>query len=438
MDKVASGIGTTQVVTAIPLQTPNRREVTRTFRLDMLAAALYSAFSVATVSFPAVLIRKEGAADWIVSLVIAAPSIGQFSTLFWSRFTQRSPKMRVMTWGGGAARLSLLLLVFAFHPFIFAMIMVLCNILEFSKAPAYASIMQQVYPAEHRGELMGKVRVAASIATIIASTVIGLALEAHSYRLVFPIAGLFGLASIIVFSRVRYRDVPSTRPPTPLRTLVMIPRTDKRYGSFLWSVFLMGFFNLLGAAVFPLVMVDDLHISNGFVGIINATQSLAAVIFYFICGSYSDRHHPIKLIYLTFLVGTVAIFIYMVAGTGWLLIPTAILAGIGIASGDLGSINSAIRFPQDPRDIPHYMALYSTLVGVRGIIAPFLAILLLTFVGDRGVLLIAFVGVSLSCLNFYRVQKAILADPYFADPLGVQSVIAPTKRRLLAVLTRRS
>ena len=71
MDKIVSDVSSTQlerVERATPLQPPNRREVTRTFRLDMLAAALYSAFSVATVSFPAVLIRKEGAADWIVSL----------------------------------------------------------------------------------------------------------------------------------------------------------------------------------------------------------------------------------------------------------------------------------------------------------------------------------------------------------------------------------
>jgi MFS family permease len=396
----------------------NYSEVRRTFRLDMLAAALYSAFGVAIVSFPAVLVRKEGADSWIVSLVIAAPSIGLFSTILWSRFTQRAPKMKVVLWGGGAARLSLLLLLLAFNPLIFALVMVVCYILENSKAPAYAMIMQQVYPANKRGDLMGKVRVVASIATVVTAALIGMALDATSYRVVFPVIGLLGFASILVFVNIHYYDEPSSRPTVTLRKLVLLPRTDRRYGSFLLAVFFMGFFNLLGAAIFPLVMVDDLHIDNSFVGIINAAQSFIAIIFYFIWGKYSDRHHPITLLYITFVIGAVIIFIYMVAWTAWPLLIVAILTGISAAGADLATINTSIRFPKEAHDIPHYMALYSTLIGVRGVIAPFLASLLLNFMTDRTVLLLAFIGISLSCVNFYRVQKILLADPYFADPIA--------------------
>lgn len=430
----------TNIVVSSPAYRPNRREVQRTFRLDMIGACLYSAFGILIVSFPAVLARRQGAADWIVSLVIAAPSIGQLSTILWSRYTQKSRKMRVMFWGGGAARLSLLLMLFAFHPIIFALVMIVCNTLEMSKSPAYASIMQQVYPAERRGELMGKVRVISSVATMIAAVVLGAVLEQFSYQIVFPIVGLIGFASIVVFSRVRYRDEPLNRPPTSLRRLIMIPRTDKRYGSFLHAVFWMGFFNLLGSAVFPMVMVDDLHVSNGFVGIINGLQSLVAILFYFIWGRFSDRHHPMVLLYITFLISLSVIAIYTVAWTGWLLLIIAILTGISAAGSDLATINNAIRFPKDAKDIPHYMALYSSLIGVRGVITPFMAAGMLGFMSDRAVLVIAFVGMSGACLNFYRVQKKLMADPDFADPLAVLPTISstPAKKRLLRVILHRS
>lgn len=417
---------------------PTRREVNRTFRLDMIAASLYSAFGVAAFTFPAVLARKDGAADWIVSLVIAAPSVGQLSAIFWSRYTQRAPKMKVTMWGGGAARLSLLLMLFAFQPLAFAMIMVVCHTLELSKAPAYAGIMQQVYPAQRRGELMGKVRVVASVATMVSAAVLGITLENYSYRVVFPVVGLLGFASILVFGRIRFHDVPTTRPPTSLRKLMLIPRSDKRYGSFLMAVFLMGFFNLLGAAVFPIVMVDDLHISNGFVGIMSTVQSFIAIISYFVWGKYSDRHHPMVVLYITFIIGAIIMFIYMVAWAGWLLIIVAVLTGISTAGSDLAVINNAIRFPKDPQDVPHYMALYSSLIGVRGVVTPFLAALMLAFVSERMVLLIAFVGMGLACLNFYRVQKQLLADPDFADPLEPSQSMLPNKPRFLTLLTRRS
>lgn len=426
-------------VTPTPSYRPSRQEVKRTFRLDMVAACLYSAFGVLIVSFPAVLARRQGAADWIVSLVIAAPSIGLLSTILWSRYTQNAKKMQVMFWGGMAARLSLLLMLFAFHPIIFALVMIVCNILEVSKSPAYASIMQQVYPAERRGELMGKVRVVSSVATTIAAVILGAALEQFSYQIVFPIVGLLGFASIVVFCRVRYHDEPITRPPTSLRRLIMIPNTDKRYGSFLFAVFWMGFFNLLGSALFPIVMVDDLHVSNGFVGIMNGLQSLLAIAFYFIWGRYSDRHHPMVLLYITFLISLVVLAIYTMAWTSWLLLIVAVLAGISAAGSDLATINNAIRFPKDPQDIPHYMALYNSLIGVRGVVTPFLATGMLSFMSDRLVLLIALIGMGLACLNFYRVQKKLLADPEFADPLAVlPSVNDIPKRHLFHINLKRS
>jgi MFS family permease len=363
---------------------------------------------VAIISFPAILARKEGGSDFIISLVISAPAIGQLSTILWAHYTQQFPKMKVMVFLGSAARLSLALVFFAFQPWLFAVIMMICLTLELSISPAYAGIMQGVYPDSQRGIYMGMVRVISSIATVICAFLLGVILENSSFREVYPFVALLGFGSILVFSRIHYKEVKSTRPPITLKAIIMLPGRDKKYGLFLRTVFIMGFFNLLAAAVYPLIMVDDLHVSNSFVGIMNALQSLVAILSYYFWGRFIDRHHPALILYITFILGALVIFIYMVAWNYLLLLPVALLTGIITAGADLANINNAIRFAEDKQDVPQYIALYSSLVGVRGVIAPFLATFLLFFMNARMVLLIAFIGITLGCINFYRVRKKLL------------------------------
>lgn len=400
----------------------NKSEVKRTFRLDVSATLMYSVYSVAIGSFPAILVRKEGAATWIVSLIIAAPSIGSFSAIFWSRITEKMPRMKVMLIGGGLARLSLMLTLFAFNPLLFALVMVICNVLEISKSPAYAAIMQQVYPNHRRGELMGKVRVATSIATIVAAAVVGRLFEVIDFRYVYVMAGLFGLGSILTFTRVHYYGKPLQRPPTPLKKMLLIPRTDKRYGAFLASTFVVGFANWMAISIYPLIAVDELHVTSSFYGILGSVTSALSIIFYFVWGAYSDRRHPIVLTFISFALPVLNFVVYLIAWDPLFLFIVAVVNGIANTAGDLSSINNAIRFPKDPHDVPHYMALYTSLIGIRGIVAPFLVSGLLVFLPSRWVLTIGLLLMLLGLLNFYVVMRRLLRDPEFADPLNTPSV----------------
>lgn len=413
----------------------SKGEVRRTFQLDIGATLLYSVYGVVLTSFPAILIRQQGAPTWIVSLVIAAPSIGSFSAIFWSRLTERTPKMRVMLLGGGLARLSIMLMLLAFNPIIFALVMILTNVLEISKSPSYAGIMQQVYPNHRRSELMGKVRVATSIGTIISSMLIGQLFQVVDFRYVYAVAGLFGLASIFVFTRIHYYGVPSKRPPTSLKKMLRIPRTDKRYGDFLSSTFLVGFANWMGLSIYPIIAVDELHVTSSYYGILAAVTSAVAIVFYFIWGSYSDHHHPMVITFITFVLGITGFIVYLLAQDPIFLLIPAVVNGISNSGGDLAIINNAIRFPKEREDIPHYMALYTTLIGVRGVLAPFLVSILLIFFAPRLVLAVSFVFMLLGVLNFGIVMRRLLRDPEFADPMETPSI---EKRRLFSLWSRRS
>jgi dipeptide/tripeptide permease len=291
--------------------------------------------------------------------------------------------------------------------------MILCNILEISKAPSYAEIMQQVYPNHRRGELMGKVRVATSISTIVTATIIGQLLQVMDFRWVYAGAGLLGVASILVFTQIHCKDTPNNRPPTSLKKMLLIPRSDKRYGAFLASTFLLGFANWMALSIYPIIVVDELHVTNSFYGILAATTSGLSIIFYFVWGAFSDRHHSIVLTYIAFALSAVNIAVYLISWDPLFLLVPAAISGISNAAGDLSTINSAIQFPKDPQDIPHYMALYTSLIGVRGIIAPFLVSFLLIFISPRWTLALSFIIMVVGLINFYVVMRRLLRDPEF-------------------------
>ena len=413
---------TWRIIRAPALRTRSHRpfisstEIRRTFALDTTAAILYSPFAVATVTFPAVIMRNEGAPSIIISLIMAANPIGQLTMLLWSRYTDRWNKMRTQLLFGIAARALMITLAFVYSPLIFALILIGVNILEQAKAPAYGTIMQQVYPDEQRGRMMANVRVGVSFGNMLSSAGLGKLLEIASYRLVMPVAGVFGVLSLLVFSRIRYTEVPQAKGQgLNFRYLLTIPKRDKAYGMFLAATFISGFLNWVVAALYPYLLVDELHASNFMVGILSAVGSIVSVVAYIYWGRYLDRHHPMLLTFLSFVFTFTTAICYAIAWNEWVLIPAAVLNGIGAAGFDLAFINTCIRFPKDRADVPRYLALYSALVGVRGLLAPFMVGALVPFVNIR-VLLWVTVGLMIvGLLNYYSVQRTLIKSGAVLD-----------------------
>jgi hypothetical protein len=197
--------------------------------------------------------------------------------------------------------------------------------------------------------------------------------------------------------------------------MLLIPRSDRRYGAFLASTFLLGFANWMALSIYPIIAVDELHVTNSFYGFLAATTSGLSIIFYFVWGAFIDRHHPVVLAYIAFALSGLNMVVYLISWNPLFLFIPAAISGISNAAGDLATINSAIRFPKDPEDIPHYMALYTSLIGVRGIIAPFLVSFLLIFISPRWTLALSFIVMVVGLCNYYVVMRRLLRDPELAS-----------------------
>jgi len=85
----------------------------------------------------------------------------------------------------------------------------------------------------------------------------------------------------------------------------------------------------------------------------------------------------------------------------------AVAEGLTSAGFDLGWLTAVLEYAP-PGQIRHYVAIYNTLVGVRGATAPFLAGAILPAIGVRAVFAI---GISLALTGALILRSGIRRAP---------------------------
>jgi MFS family permease len=375
---------------------PGRRvpeEARRAYRFDRLASILAGLYMGSIFPFAGVLAREQlHASAFVLALMTAAPFIGNLFALFWAQAMEGRPKLPFVKWSHLAARATFLLAPFATTPLRFALIMSAAQILGTIATPAYAAVIKEVYPDNQRGRIMSYTRAALLMASVLTTFLIGPLLKVVSYRYVFPVTCLFGLAAALVFGRI---PVPGPAQPlnaegaeeaagrAPRRgsgeafratlgflgSTMRIFHTDRGYRWFALSVFTYGFGNLMIVPVIPFIQVDRLHISTNHIALLANLAQIVAAVSYFYWGRYVDRHSPLKAVVVNILLNALIPVFYLIATSKWMLVPAFCLAGITQAGIDLAYFNSILSFANE-ENASRYQALHSFLLGIRGVIAP--------------------------------------------------------------------
>jgi MFS family permease len=368
---------------------PSRKvphEAREAYRLDRQASYLAGIYMGAIFPFVAVIARDQLHADaFILSLMTAAPFLGNLFALFWARAMEGKPKLPFMFWSQTIARSIFLLTIFATTPLSFALIVSATQLIATISSPAYAAVIQEIYPDSRRGQIMSYTRAALLTASVLATFAVGPLLEHVSFRWVFPVAALFGIASAWVFAQVPMQPVapPAADPDPRLGARAVVRETlsflggtlgilkeDRAFRWFALSVFTYGFGNLMLAPIIPIVQVDELHVSTGTIGLLANASQLVAAVSYFFWGRYIDRKSALGAVVLNILFNLLIPLCYFFATNIWYLVPAFILSGITMAGIDLSYFNSVLSFA-GVQNVTRYQALQSFLLGIRGTIAPF-------------------------------------------------------------------
>ncbi|HMP40420.1 MAG TPA: MFS transporter, partial [Roseiflexaceae bacterium] len=177
-------------------------------RIELLASVAYGAFFAACLGFLPVVLRRLGATTDQLALYVMFNYLGLiFSPLSMTALRWVTPmRMAAVCWGVGRG---LFLLGFAVTGagWMLALTAVFW-VMESLPSPAYSRIMQQGYPRQYRGRAMAGIRVGMALTVLLLTPLAGLLLDLVGYQVLFPIAGFFGILSVVIFRRMDLRDVP--------------------------------------------------------------------------------------------------------------------------------------------------------------------------------------------------------------------------------------
>lgn len=355
---------------------------------DFVAAIFYGAFGGLTVPFIPVMGRRLGASTLEVSLLVAAPAVVLLLSLWLVTPIRSVHPVRLVVWATMLGRMLFLLLPAIQSPEAYVAVIVLHYAIASIGTLGYAQVMRAVYPEAVRGRIMALVRVGMAVAWVTGSLVGGRVMQGVAFQWVFAVAGLLGMASSAVFSRVRAPARPQEMEAVELRTTWRLLRDDRAYRRFLWGFFLFGFGGWLTGPAIPILLVDVLHATTLQVGLLGAITSGMWLLSYPVWGRMIDRRTATGAVSMMFVIGTVTALIYLTAGNAWVVLLAGVTDGLTSAGVDLGWLTAVLQYAPAGR-VVHYVAIFNTLVGIRGSTAPFLTGVLIPAIGVRWIFAIA-------------------------------------------------
>ena len=381
------------------------------FRIDAFSGVCAGVYLGVVVAFLPVVVRRMGGSTEAVALVVAGPFIGHLFSPLFNYLLAKMPPVRVTAVTSTISRLIFLVGVLVVTtPLALALVSVTTWVIAVANMGSYAMLMQGIYPDSERASAMGKVRVGVSIASIASATLAGIFIDAFPGTLVFAVAAVISLPGGLAFGRIRHEmpAIPAARlRPSQIARDVW---RDRRYRRLLLSFTIFGFGNLMNYALYPILLVDQFNASNSFVGIMTALQSGTAVVAYFGWGRLIDRGSSLRTTVIATALGLLMPLGYLLAPNVWFLLPVAAVAGVTNAAGDITFFTNIVQLA--PRDrIGDYAVAQSSLMGLRGTIAPFAASTLLTLFAPRSVMLFAMGLMAIGIVVMYRAVHIALAAP---------------------------
>jgi MFS family permease len=374
----------------------------------MLAAMYYGIFGGLLIPFFPIIGRKIGASNIEIALLMAAPYLTSLMTFLLTEDIFGKGRMCYVVWFNIIGRSFLLLMFFIYSPGYYTLIILLFFFLSAFAIPSYAFVMKSNYPDEQRGRLMGYVRIGMAVLWIIASWAGGYILDKETgyYRYVFPAAALFGILSAWEFGKIRIRrEVKAKIKAVPVLDIIKTPLMDRAFLRFIisYTVFEIGF--LMVMPLYPIVMVDYLHISNFQTGVLGSVFSFFWLLGFFFWGWYMDKYSIKRVMTLFYLIAAILPFLYLLSFSLPSIAIAFAIAGVTVSAIEMISVNLITHMTQ-PHLVSRYSAIHITLSGVRGGIFPFVGIGLINIVGIKMVFLISTVLILIAIISVLEKSRA--------------------------------
>ncbi len=387
---------------ADPTLTPEQRRNVLYVVMDGIAIGLMSA----AASFVSVFVIRLGASPLWVSLLASAPAtIRLLMTIPWSQFAERQKQpQRVLAFSRLAVHVVYPLV--ALVPFFLEgkwaarVIVVIWSLSAFPSSLSimmFTLVMGNAVPPQSRAFLMSRRWMVLGIAKLAALPLITQVIDRVAFPLGYQIAfGINALISILAFTCVNQLRVPEREPTLfpkgqPLKARVRKEMHQvaeaKPFLIFISGRALLNLGLALVSAIIPIYWVQELKVSDAWVGYFTMTLSAAALVSYLPWARFK-RKYGTRWTLIPSVLGT-ALYPALLALTGTPAAVLPVIAFNGLVGGGLNLAFFDALLEMCPADKQaRFVAIIMTAVSLMGVIGPPIGAALLNVIDIRWVLVL--------------------------------------------------
>lgn len=361
----------------------------RAYRIDAIAAAYYGWFIGLFLPFIPVLLKRMGATPLELGMAIGAPYIALLIAFPMLSRLRGFRALDIVTLPAVVTRLAVAGVGWMHDTTSILAIFVVGQIVEGLGMSPYARVMKAAYTDSGRSVAMGYVRACLAANQILATALGGMMLDLGFERLPFVLSALCGAVSSLTFWHVIPRHL-SPALPAATHGVADVRRAFSASPGFFWmnaTIMVFGFGNLLLFAVLPTLLVERFHITNTQLGGLNALQMVTQMLSYVVLGRFIARSGPLNGMFLSLSASVANPWLVLMAPSVAFLAVPYTFNGIMAASYDLAWMQ--LIMAQAPEEkISSFAGIFTFLMGVRGIVATFLANLAMPYWGAQVFLMV--------------------------------------------------
>lgn len=356
---------------------------------------IQSSLAAVTAILPVLARLRFGAGDWQTFLVTVATSTLAIFSIFWNAYLARSSTRSYLLTYWLVALLPLGLVSLASGYWTLLLFYVLAAIGASGWTPVFGQLLKRLYSDERRGRALSVINSASLAGTMVGSFAVGawLHADANAFRIYMPAAAVLQLAGIglliLLAQRTRPTPAPSAavpqRPPrlrdllAPIAHMNQVLRADRAFLRYEAAFMTYGVGWMICFALLPVLLTEKLAMN--YQEVANSTQvvfQLAMLLTTIPIGWFADRFGVAHTSAASF-AGLVLYPLGLLLARNTLEV--ALIStwyGVMMSGVNLAWMLGPVRFAPSPALVPQYVAIHTSLVGLRGILFQGLAMLIYT------------------------------------------------------------
>lgn len=397
------------------------------YRRELLSSALVPFYIVCLNPEVIGTIAKRvfDAGEHLVATLAASPHIGHLSVAATSRFLNRRDRVHAVV----ALRIGILLCVgaIALMPIspvgaiVVTGIVIVGQCLMAAAWVALSDTWKTNYPRSHRATIAARFFLVITLASSILGLAIGESMGRtdFGFRAVFLAGCAIGAIGIVAFGRIRWRArkielkterrAHRAKRAHGVREMYRVLRDDGAYRRYMVAQMVMGIPNLAATAPFIIALDDSLGMADAPALLLTfLVPLLSTLVALPLWARLLDRTHIVQFRVIhswTFVFAHAFTCAGILTANLPLLLLGRISTGVGMAGGriawTMGHLDLA---PPDRAGL--YMSIHVMLTGLRGVIAPYVGVLL--FAGAPSLLLPALGGWAFAIFGALSMAGALL------------------------------